>query len=186
MDFFKIFRKKNNKVLSGEELAYYEAKRIFHNVYKPRNKGEITLDNLQSRILICKGAIKNLKKDYDLLEDEFRIRGFSNESLTDPYLIRQGENIEKREDLKLKMHGLYQLLGQFESDYVKVFRLILNDLIENEHPDGPLKISDVVNLDRINEYNYCKLKEEALYYKFRLIISNKEVNNIELSIPLRA
>jgi len=186
MDFFKIFRKKDNKLLSGEEIAYQEAKRIFHNVYKPRNNGEITLDNLQSRILLCNGAIKTLKQEYDLLEDEFKIRGFSNEVITDPYLIRQGENIEKREDLKLKMHGLYQLLGQFEADYVKIFRVILNDLIENENPESPLKISDVVNLDRINDYNYCRLKEEALYYKLRLFISRKEVKNIDLIIPLKA
>ncbi len=164
MKIFNIFKTK-------EETYYNKFKKI---VTKQDNK-EISISNLKVRVMTVQRTIDDFSDKMKSLETEFYLLVEKNDN------IGVKNNLEQKEELKLKLTTLFKIQNEFKQDFIKGVTLKIKELNDNSIPTDTFnyeRIKDLINTEIPSNYEKCVIFSDKISRTFW--DSGRQINDEEI------
>jgi hypothetical protein len=148
MGIFNIFKTKEEK--------YYNN---FKKIVTKQDNNKITISNLKVRVMTVKRTIESFSDKMKSLETEFYLLVEKNDN------IGVKNNLEQKEELKLKLTTLFKIQNEFKQDFIKGVSLKIKELNDNGIPKNTInyeRILDLVNTEIPTNYEKCVIFSDRL------------------------
>ena len=164
MNIFNLFK-------TEEEIYYQTLKKI---VVKQVEK-KITISNLKVRVMTVQRTIETFNDKMKSLEIEFYELVDKNDN------IGVKNNLEQKDDLKLKLTTLFKIENEFKQDFIEGVKLKIKELIDNGITTNTFNyesIQDIVNTEIPSNFERCVIFSDRLsraYFKGGRYITQEEI-----------